>query len=156
VEHAHPLDRPFPWRAATLAGALLVLVALAAAGALALTHGREGTRPEPGSGQVLKRPPAPPLRPRTRISVLVLNGNGVAHAAGAAATRLLANGYRHAVPADAPSLDYARSVVLYRPGWAREAERLARDARIGAVAPLDGRVAPPYAHLPLVLILGSN
>jgi hypothetical protein len=70
------------------------------------------------------------------------------------ATGLLARGYRHAIPTDAPSLDYARSLVLYRPGWQGEAERLARDVRIPAVAPLDGRVAPAYAHVPLVLILG--
>ena len=97
-----------------------------------------------------------PLRPRGRISVLVLNGNGVANAAGAAATELLARGYRHAIPTDAPSLDYARSLVLYRPGWQREAARLARDSRIPTVAPLDGRIAPQYAHVPLVLILGGN
>jgi hypothetical protein len=88
--------------------------------------------------------------------VLVLNGNGIAHAAGGEANGLLARGYRHAVPADAPNLDYARSLVLYRPGWQREAERLARDSRIPTVAPLDGRVAPSYAHVPLVLILGAN
>ena len=156
MEHVHPLNRPFPWRAAALAGALLVAVALAATGALVLSHARAGTRPEPGSGHVSKAVPARPLRPRSRISVLVLNGNGVAHAAGETATRVLADGYRHAIPADAPSLDYARSLVLFRPGWEREAERLARDARIAAVAPLDGRVAPAYAHLPLVLILGAN
>jgi LytR cell envelope-related transcriptional attenuator len=88
--------------------------------------------------------------------VLVLNGNGVEGAAGSEATGLLTRGYRHAVPADASSLDYARSLVLYRPGWQREAERLARDVRIATVATLDGRVAPTYAHVPLVVILGAN
>jgi len=88
--------------------------------------------------------------------VLVLNGNGINGAAGGTASDLLAGGYRHAIPADAASLDYARSVVLYRPGWEREAQRLARDARIPTVAPLDGRVAPEYARVPLVLILGAN
>ena len=88
--------------------------------------------------------------------MLVLNGNGIGGAAGTAATTLLAHGYRHAIPTDAPSLDYARSLVLFRPGWEREAERLARDARIPTVGPLDGRVAPAYAHLPLVVILGAN
>jgi hypothetical protein len=96
------------------------------------------------------------MRPRSRISVLVLNGNGLSGAAGGAATDLLAVGYRHAIPADAPNLDYARSLVLFRPGWQREAERLSRDARIPTVAPLDGRVAPKYAHVPLILILGAN
>ena len=93
---------------------------------------------------------------RSRISVLVLNGNGVSGAAGTEATDILIRGYRHAIPTDAPNLDYARSLVLFRPGWQREAERLAQDARIRAVTPLDGRVAPEYAHVPLVLILGAN
>jgi hypothetical protein len=88
--------------------------------------------------------------------VLVLNGNGIANAAGSSATSLLARGYRHAIPTDAPSLDYARSLVLFRRGWQREAERLARDARIATVAPLDGSVAPEYAHIPLVVILGES
>jgi hypothetical protein len=86
--------------------------------------------------------------------VLVLNGNGVANAAGIEATEILARGYRHAIPADAPTLTYARSVVLFRPGWQREAERLGQDARIATVTPLDGRVAPAYARVPLILILG--
>ena len=108
------------------------------------------------TGRVPKRQVAPPLRPRSRISVLVLNGNGVSGAAGTEATDILTRGYRHAIPTDAPNLDYARSLVLFRPGWQREAERLAQDARIRAVAALDGRVAPEYAHVPLVLILGAN
>ena len=69
---------------------------------------------------------------------------------------MLTHGYGHAIPADAPNLAYARSLVLFRPGWQREAERLGKDARIATVAPLDGRVAPAYAHVPLVVILGAN
>jgi hypothetical protein len=88
--------------------------------------------------------------------VLVLNGNGVGGAAGTAATSLLSRGYRHAIPTDAPNLDYVRSVVLFRRGWQSEAERLARDAKIATVAPLDGRVPPRYARVPLVVILGAS
>ena len=153
MEHVQPLSRPFPWRLAALVASGLALAIL---GGLVLTHGTAGTHPSSASGPVQKRQPEIPLRPRSRISVLVLNGNGVSGAAGGLATDLLARGYRHAIPTDAPSLDYARSFVLFRPGWQREAERLAREARIPAVAPLDGRVAPRYASVPLVLILGSN
>jgi hypothetical protein len=153
VEHAHTLNRPFPWRLATL---FACAVALAALGALVLTHRHAQTRPVPITGRVAKRPVTPPLRPRSRVSVLVLNGNGIGGAAGGEATSLLARGYRHAFPSNAPSLAYARSVVLFRPGWKWEAARLARDARIPASAPLDGRVAPRYAHVPLILILGGN
>jgi len=135
---------------------LLLAVALLVAGGLALAYRNHGARPVPETGPVGRATPPTPLRPRSRISVLVLNGNGVAHAAGTAATALLGRGYRHAIPTDAPNLDYARSLVLFRPGWQREAERLGRDSRIPTVVPLDGRVAPAYAHVPLVLILGAN
>ena len=159
MEHAQPLDRPYSWRIVPL---LASVIALAAGSGLLLAHQSERTRPASGTSpgtttHAPKRQAAPtPLRPRSRISVLVLNGNGISGAAGGRASDLLAVGYRHAIPADAPSLDYARSLVLFRPGWRREAGRLARDARIPTVAPLDGRVAPEYTRVPLVLILGAN
>ena len=154
MEHVQPLNRPFPWRLATLVASALVLATLAG---LVLTHRPAQTRPEPGSGRVPRRQPAlPPMRPRSVVSVLVLNGNGVSGVAGTEATTILSRGYRHAIPSDAPQLDYARSLVLFRPGWQREAERLGRDSRIPTVAPLDGRVAPAYAHVPLIVILGAK
>jgi len=155
VEHVHPLNRPSPWRAATLAGALLVAVALAVVGGLMLVNRLERTRPVPGTGRVSKRQPATPLRPRSRVSVLVLNGNGISGAAGTEATKLLAAGYQHAIPTDA-SQDYATSLVLFRRGWQGEAQRLARDAGIRSVAPLDGRLPSADAEYRVVLILGSN
>jgi hypothetical protein len=151
VEHAHPLDRPFPWRTLALTASVL---ALGAGSVVALVDRPAATGAEPSSSR--HGPALPPLRPRSRISVLVLNGNGISGAAGTKATSILALGYRHAIPSDAPQLDYARSVVLFRTGWQREAERLARDSGIGAVATLDGRVPPAYAHVPLILILGAN
>ena len=155
MEHAQPFNRPFPWRLATL---VVCAVALAALAGLVLTHGRGQTRPVSDTQQVQKSQPATPpvLRPRSSLTVLVLNGNGVSGAAGSEATAILAHGYRHAIPTDAQNLDYPRSVVLYRPGWQREASRLARDVRIPTVATLDGRVAPEYAHVPLVVILGAH
>jgi LytR cell envelope-related transcriptional attenuator len=154
VEHAHPLGRPFPWRIVALAASV---VALAAGSVVALVDQPTASRPAAARPHPARKAPAlPPPRPRSQVSVLVLNGNGVSGAAGTVATDLLARGYRHAVPTDAPSLAYARSLVLFRPGWQREAERLARDARIATVAPLDGSVAPEYAHVPLVLILGAK
>lgn len=156
MEHAQPLNRSFPWRLAVLVASALALVILAG---LVLTHRSGQTRLTPGSSRGAKEQPATPpvpLRPRASISVAVLNGNGISGAAGSEATSILARGYRHAIPGDAQSLDYARSLILYRPGWQREAERLARDVRIPTVATLDGRVAPEYAHVPLFVILGAN
>jgi hypothetical protein len=88
--------------------------------------------------------------------VLVLNGNGTSGAAGATASRLLGRGYRSATASNAPNEEYATSLVLYRPGWEREAQRLARDARIRVVAALDGRLPAGSARDQLVLVLGAN
>jgi hypothetical protein len=153
VEHAHPLDRQFPWRLAALVASALALAILAG---LVLTHRSAQTRPVSDTGRVPTRQAVTPLRARSVVSVLVLNGNGTSGAAGTEATTILARGYRHAIPGDAPQLDYARSLVLFRPGWQREAKRLARDVKIPTVATLDGRVAPEYAHVPLIVILGAN
>jgi hypothetical protein len=139
-----------------MAALVTSVVALVAIGGLLLLHRPAAAHPGAGTRPVPKRQAATPLRPRSRISVLVLNGNGISGAAGTEATDVLARGYGHAIPTDASSLAYARSLVLYRPGWQREAERLARDARIATVAPLDGSVAPAYARVPLILIVGAN
>jgi LytR cell envelope-related transcriptional attenuator len=164
VEHVQPIDRTFSSRPTTFVLGLLLAVVLMAVGALVLLFQATGTRtagtrPVSDTGRVSAghaTKPAQPLRPRARTSVLVLNGNGVSGAAGTEAAAVLARGYAHAIPTDAPASNYARSLVLFRPGWQREAERLARDAGIRAVAPLDGSIAPAYAHVPLVLILGAN
>jgi len=153
VEQVQPLSRPFPWRLATLVASAVALAILAG---LVLTRRPAQTRPVSDTGRVRTRQEVTPLRPRSRLSVLVLNGNGASGAAGTEATTILARGYRHAIPSDATQLDYARSLVLFRPGWQREAERLARDVKIPTVATLDGRVAPEYAHVPLIVILGAN
>jgi hypothetical protein len=155
VEHAQPITRPLPRRTFVLAGLLLAVVLLVAAG-LALALRQHATRPAAQAARIGRATPPTPLRPRSAISVLVLNGNGVEGAAGTTATQLLGAGYRHAVPTDAPNPAYERSLVLFRPGWQREASRLGKDVRIATVAPLDGRVAPAYAHVPLVVILGAN
>ncbi len=155
MEHAHPFNRTSTRRTTGLAAGFLLAVTLLVGGGLALAHRQHGQRPVQES-PVGKATPPTPLRPRSGISVLVLNGNGLQGAAGTTATRLLGAGYRHAIPGDATNLDYARSLVLYRPGWQREAERLGRDGRIPTVAPLDGRVAPAYARVPLIVILGAN
>src|SRR5262249_26710545 len=131
--------------------------ALVILGGLVLTHQSGPAHPAAAATHHHAATPfAVPLRPRSQISVLVLNGNGVSGVAGTEATSILARGYRHAIPTDASQLNYARSLVLYKPGWQREAERLAREVKIPTVAPLDGRVAPEYASVPLVVILGGN
>jgi hypothetical protein len=76
--------------------------------------------------------------------------------AGTTATRLLGRGYASATATNAANDHYSTSLVLYRPGWQREATRLARDAGIRVVAALDGRLPAGSARDQLVLILGAN
>jgi hypothetical protein len=153
VEHAHPLAGPVPWRVLALTASV---VALAAGSVIALVDRPAGTRPVAATGHVSKGPALPPLRPRFRISVLVLNGNGASGAAGTTASRLLGRGYHSAAATNAANDAYATSLVLYRPGWEREAQRLAEDAGVKVVAALDGALPAGSARDQLVLILGAR
>jgi hypothetical protein len=158
VEHAHSVDRPFAWRGVALAVALFGVIGLAGLGGMALIHSLGRTRPVSDTGHVQKSHvahPAVTLHPRSDISVLVLNANGINGAAGGLATRLLGRGYRHAVPLNAQSHVYAHSFVLFRRGYAGEAQRLGKDANIRAIAPLDGHLPAADSHYQLILILGG-
>jgi LytR cell envelope-related transcriptional attenuator len=158
VEHAQPFARAFPWRAAVLAACAVVFLTLLALVGMRLIRDHRtaaGTRPVSGTGRV-SHGHVVPLRPRSRVSVLVLNGNGTSGVAGATANRLLERGYRSATATNAANDGYATSLVLYRRGWEGEAQRLARDAHIRVVAALDGRLPAGSAPDQLVLILGAN
>ena len=75
---------------------------------------------------------------------MVLNGNGRTGAAASAASRVRSRGYRIGTVGNASSTDYARSLVMYKPGFAGEARRLAKDLRVKQIGPLDGiRAARP-------------
>lgn len=163
MEHVQPLERGFSWRGVALLAALLLVIGLSTLGAVVLVQGlertgqRSGTAPAPTktAPAPASKVPAAPLRARSHVSVLVLNGNGATGAAGDEAARLLAKGYRRASAADATT-GYATSLVLFRPGWAGEARRLARDAGIRTVAPLDGSLPSTDAGYRLVVILGTS
>ena len=166
----------FPWRAATLVAggvALLELVGLLAIGAFLLApHSK--AKATAASAQVVKHHAAPvrqvaaipakdrfqavPLRPvrsRAHVPVLVLNGNGVAGAAHAEAARLQSLGYRIGGAANAPHHAYARSMVMYVPGYVQEARRLSRETGIRLVAPVDGLTPASLRTARLVVLLGS-
>ena len=160
VEHVQPFGRPFPWRVAALVAAAIALAELTVLLAVAGAHvfgahqaqtGLDRTRPVAATGRVSKEHAVPP-RPRSRVSVLVLNGNGLAGVAGTEASTLLSTGYRHATAADAPQ-GYARSLVLFRPGWQAEARA---SPRCGISRSPATALARSNASYPLVLILGAN
>ena len=175
MEHAPHLDQPFPWRAATLVAtsvALVELAVLAVGGTLLLAHPfrhHHGTtvaspvrtpvaRQHQATAAAAARSPShtrahPALAP-SRLHVLVLNGNGVQGAAASAASKLSSLGYRISGQANAARNDYARTLVMYRPGFAPEARRLAHSAGYALVSPVDGLTPSALRGSQLVVILG--
>jgi hypothetical protein len=162
VEHAVPFEAIRPWRTAALLAtgvAAVELLVLIAAGTVVLgrsvtTHGaRAAAKP------VVRKPAtAKPARaaalPRTRTHVIVLNANGEQGAAAAEAHAIRARGYKIGAVGNAPRSSQGPTLVMYRPGFAAEAHRLARDTGIRVVTALDG-VRPSSLHrAQLVIVLG--
>ena len=172
----HPLAAPDtlvrPWRlAAYVAGAvavaeLLVLLVIGG-GALVgtisdrvqLAATERALAPSPPARQAAatrKRTPVPVAKaPRGRTVVMVLNGNGRTGAAASAASRVRGRGYRIGTVGNAPSTDYARSLVMYKPGFVGEGHRLAKDLGVTQIGPLDGVRAGQLGRAQLVFILGA-
>jgi hypothetical protein len=169
VQHAEPIPTSFPWRGATLVIGAIAAIELAAligigAARLAPKHvvATAAARAKPHRAQhvvqVPKIAPAPshPLRARMSVRVLVLNGNSVQGAAAAEAARLHGAGYRIGGATNAQRHNYAQSMVLYVPGWIKEARRLARDTGIRLVAPVDGLRPAALKGSQTVVILGTS
>jgi LytR cell envelope-related transcriptional attenuator len=160
-----------PWRlAAYIAGGIavaeLLLLLVIGGGALVETvsdrvqnaareHALAPVAPR-GKSVAGKREPAPPARkPRGRTVVMVLNGNGRSGAAASAASRVRSRGYRIGLVGNAPRTDFARSLVMYKPGFSGEGRRLARDLGVKQVGPLDGMRPRQLGRAHLVFILGA-
>jgi hypothetical protein len=169
VQHAEPIPTSFPWRGATLVvGALAAVELLALIGIIALHFApkhavaRSAAPTKTQHVRVVRHTakvaalPAHPLRTRSHVHVLVLNGNGRQGAASTEAARLLRAGYRIGGAENALRHDYARSMVLYVPGWVKEAKRLARDTGIKLVAPIDGLTPAKLKASQAVVILGNS
>jgi hypothetical protein len=92
-------------------------------------------------------------RPRSKTTVLVLNGNGRTGAAASAASRVHARGYRIGSVTNAPE-HVRRSIVMYRPGFAGEGRRLGKDLGVKLVTPLDGMRQKDLGRAQVVFILG--
>lgn len=171
----HPLAAPDalirPWRtAAYVAGGIavveLLVLLVIGGGALVRTVSERvqlaatehALAPAAPLKPVAKRKPDPvpaAKRPRARTVVLVLNGNGRAGAAASAAARVRSRGYKIGAVGNAPRSNFARSLVMFRPGFAGEGHRLARDLRVGLVGPLDGMRIRDLGRAHVVFILGT-
>jgi hypothetical protein len=165
VQHAEQIPTSFPWRAATLVvGAIATVelavllgigaVHLAPKHAVAVAAKPQHIAPVAHAPKVAP-PPSHPLRARTSVRVLVLNGNGTQGAAAVEAARLRGSGYRIGGAVNAQRHDYAQSMVLYVPGWVKEARRLAHDTGIRLVAPVDGLRRAALKGSQTVVILGT-
>lgn len=169
-------DLSSPWRTRTMivsgvaAAELLALIALAVVllgkgwfqhertaatrAAVAEHQAAAATKPAP-KAEHHAIAPAKPLATRGQTGILVLNGNGQDGAAGAEARVLRAHGYPVRAVANAKRNDYATSIVMYRPGYDREAARLARDLKIPIVSALDGVVVSQLRGAKALLIVGK-
>jgi LytR cell envelope-related transcriptional attenuator len=177
MQHYAPTDDlSTPWRTRTLivsgiaVAELLALIALAvvllgkgwfqseraAATKAAIAQQRaDAAKPAPAKPKPKPAAPAKPMLTKAQTSVLVLNGNGRDGAAGAEARTLRAHGYPVAAVGNAKRSDYAASIVMYRPGYPREAARLARELKIPIVGALDGVLLGQLKGAKAVLIVGK-
>lgn len=174
MDHTRDLPTAQPWRSAALAAATVAAIELCillVAGAYLfgeffagevekaqdpVTVARAAGEQETAAGA--REGPGRATRPllaRREVSVLVLNGNGVPGAASTAADRVHARNYVVAGTGNAPRSDFSRSVVMYRPGLAGEARRLARDVGIRRVAPLDGLRARDLQGAHVAIVVGG-
>lgn len=171
----HPLSAPDslirPWRTAALvtgaiAAAELLLLLVIGGGTLAglvsdqvekaaVKRALSTTSATPAR-QVIRKPVNVAAKvPRTKVRVLVLNGNGRQGAAAEASARVRQRGYRIGGVGNALRSDFDRSIVMYKPGFVGEGRRLGRDLRVTMVTPLDGMRVRQLGGAHLVFILGS-
>jgi hypothetical protein len=154
------------WRTATILVSLLAvveLVALLAIGMMFLGKSVAHHVEAAAAAQVAapirhpaaKTKPGAPTLTRGATDVLVLNGNGVAGAAGTAADRLRALGYLIGGVGNAPLKGTTQTLVMFRDGYRAEAARLAKDLGARIVAPLDGMAPSELMGAQLVLVTGS-
>ncbi len=162
MEQAHDLVRP--WRRATIAVSAVAAIELMALAGVAIVllgnpiarHFRESAAAaaSPRKRTAMPAPAKKALLPRNETSVMVLNGNGQAGAAAAAADRISARGYLLGNVGNAPSIT-PHSLVMYRLGFEAEGRRLSRDLHIRIMRPLDGMRPAQLLGAHLVLIIGT-
>ncbi len=169
-----------PWRTATLVAScvagielvLLVVLGVVVLGRSVAPHVRAAAAkaahaskhhvasvPHPAKLTHARHPAAAArLLPRSKTSVLILNGNGINGAAAQAATIVRSRGYAVKDTRNAPRIGYPTWHLMAAPGYVREARRFATDMGLyqSRVGPLDGMTPRQLHGAKLVLILGSS
>jgi hypothetical protein len=161
-----------PWRTATLVAcgiAAVELVLLVIAGSALIARHSTTSSAAPATHRAAakrtthaaRRVPVKAHRAtavhveRGQVGVLVLNGNGRPGAAADAASRVRRLGYPIRSVGNARSMSYARSIVMYRPGYEAEGRRLGRELGIRIVGPLDGLRTKQLHGAKAVVIVGG-
>jgi hypothetical protein len=109
----------------------------------------------PQKAEANAKPAAKPILARNETSVLILNGNGISGAASETAERVRTRNYLIAGTGNSARTDYPRSIVMFRPGFEREARRLAKDFGIRRIVPLDGMRPAELQGAHVALIIGG-
>src|SRR5215210_9554361 len=120
-----------------------------------MQHARTAAVATTPAKKVATKAAALPLLPRRKVSVTILNGNGVSGAAASEASRVRARGYVLGQVGNAPRGGYGQSIVMYRPGRRGEALRLGRDLQIRLVSPLDGLRPRDLHGAKLAVVIGG-
>jgi hypothetical protein len=176
VDHPAHLPAPQPWRSAALIAVsvaaielcVLVVVGIVVFGKFFNGQVDRATDPmavaqaavasstaETTKASGTQDPARTPMLDRRETSVIVLNGNGIGGAAATMADRVHARRYTIAGTDNAPR-SLPRSVVMYRPGYDREANRLADDFGIRRVSPLDGLRVRQLQGAHIALLIGAR
>jgi hypothetical protein len=113
------------------------------------------TQAEKKPAEDSKEKQKPKVLPRGKTSVVVLNGNGIPGAAAVSADKAHSLHYIVTATGNAPSTGFARSMVMFRPGFKPAAQRLAKDMGVKAVTPLDGMTKSYLQGAQLALIIGG-
>ena len=164
MEHAAPFEAIRPWRTAALVATgiaaaellLLIVAGTVVLGRSVVTHGSSvSTKPAARTPSAAKpKPTRVATLPRAKTHVVVLNANGEQGAAAAEADAIRARGYKISAVGNAPRASQGPSLVMYRPDFAGEAHRLARDTGIRVVTALDGLRPSSLHRAQLVIVLG--
>jgi LytR cell envelope-related transcriptional attenuator len=168
----HQLELVRPWRTATLVAAgiaavelaLLVVAGLILVGRSIAPHAHSAAAATPKAVRHVAAAPKPHLAPliahlpRSKVGVIILNGNGIHGAAASAAALVSARGYVVKQVGNANNTGYPAWRLMYGPGFAGEAKRFVRDLGMSAATfgPLDGMKPARLRGAQLVLILGAT
>ena len=164
MEHAVPFEAVRPWRTAAVVAsgvAAVELLALIVTGTFLLghsvtSHGSATPVVASSTRPAATKPAQHAVLPRTRTRVIVLNGNGQAGAAASEAAAIRSRGYKISAVGNAPQSTHGPTLVMYRPGYAGEGRRLARDTGISIATALNGLRPSSLHRAQLVIVLGAS